>query len=105
MQNTQTLKGMGVMERTIGAFDARRSFGKVLNEVAGRGDTYVVERHGEAIAAVVPIQLYAQWRRQREAFFDRIGQTATRANLDEEEAMALALDAVQAVRTKRAADR
>ena len=46
------------MERTIGAFDARRQFGKVLNDVIAKGDQYVVERHGEPIAAVVPIHIY-----------------------------------------------
>src|SRR5438270_13382002 len=86
------------MERTIGAFDARRQFGKVLNEVAAKGDAYVVERHGEAVAAVVPIQVYQQWKQAREAFFDRMEETARRANMSEEEGMALAQEAVQAVR-------
>ena len=35
------------MEGKIAAFDARRQFGKVLNQVATKGDHYVVERHGE----------------------------------------------------------
>jgi prevent-host-death family protein len=91
------------MERKIGAFDARRQFGRVLNEVATKGDAYVVERHGEAIAAVVPIALYEQWKRTREAFFDRLEQTARRANMSEAEGMALAREAVQAVRTQRRA--
>lgn len=89
------------MEHKIAAFDARRKFGKVLNEVAANGDHYVVERHGEAVAAVVPIQLYEQWKRSREAFFDRLEATASRARVPEDEATALALDAVRQVRTKR----
>jgi len=86
------------MERKIGAFDARRTFGKVLTEVEARGDSYVVERHGAAVAAVVPIQLYEQWKRSRDAFFDRLEETARRASVPEDEAMALALDAVTQVR-------
>ena len=89
------------MERTIGAFDARRTFGKVLTEVEAKGDAYVVERHGAAVAAVVPIQVYEQWKRSRAAFFDRLEATARRANVPEDVAMTLALDAVQAVRTQR----
>jgi len=89
------------MERKIGAFDARRQFGKVLNEVTAKGDAYVVERHGEAIAAVVPIALYERWKRNREAFFDRLEQTARRANMSEDDGMALAHEAVEAVRAER----
>lgn len=94
-------KVFGAMERKIGAFDARRTFGKVLNEVAARGDRYVVEQHGEPIAAIVPITLYEQWKQAREAFFDRVERTAQRVDMNEDEAMALALEAQQAVRAER----
>jgi prevent-host-death family protein len=86
------------MERTIGAFDARRQFGKVLNEVVAHRDCYVVERHGEAIAAVVPIKLYEQWKRSREAFFDRMEASGERVSMPEEEAALLVQTATQAVR-------
>jgi prevent-host-death family protein len=89
------------MERTISAFDARRQLGKVLNEVTVKGDAYVVERHGEAIAAVVPIALYEQWKRQREAFFDRMEAIARRANVPEQEAEQLIADAISEVRAAR----
>jgi prevent-host-death family protein len=89
------------MERTISAFDVRRMFGKVLTEVLARGTVYVVERHGEPVAAVVPIRLYEQWRRQREAFFDAIQATAQRVNTPEEQALTLALGEQQAVRAAR----
>lgn len=88
------------MEKMIGAFEARRQLGKILKEVSGKGDRYVVEYHGEPVAAVVPIQLYEQWKRRREAFFDKMRLTAERANLSEEEAMTLAQEAIQAVRSQ-----
>jgi len=93
------------MEREIAAFEARRSFGKLLSEVAAKGDRYVVERHGEPVAAVVPMQVYEQWKRRREAFFERMEATARRANMSEDDAMALALEAVREVRAKRRAGR
>lgn len=92
------------MERTIGAFDARRMFGKVLNEVAANGDHYIVERHGQPIAAVVPMRIYEQWKRDRDAFFDHIEATANKAHMNEGEAMDLALDAIRAHRAARSAD-
>lgn len=93
------------MERTISAFDVRRMFGKVLTDVLARGTVYVIERHGEPVAAVVPIRLYEQWRRQREAFFDAIEATAQRANMPEDQALTLALEEQQAVRAARRSDR
>lgn len=91
------------MEKVIAAFEARRQFGKVLNDVSAKGDKFVVERHGEPIAALVPIEVYDQWKRQREEFFDRWEAVARRVDLPEEEAMELARDAVQAVRAARRA--
>jgi len=52
------------MEKMVGAFEARRQLGKILKEVSGKGDRYVVEYHGEPVAAVVPIELYEQWKRE-----------------------------------------
>src|SRR5215212_2632310 len=87
-----------IMEKTVGAFEVRRSFGRILQEVAAKGDRVVVERHGEPIAAVVPIDVYNQWKRSRSEFFDRMRQASERADLSAEEADQLAAEAVKAVR-------
>jgi prevent-host-death family protein len=86
------------MEKVIAAFDARRQFGRLLNDVIAKGDRFVVERHGEPVAAVVPMEVYEQWKHQRDAFFENMRRIAERVNLSEEEAMERADDAVQAVR-------
>ena len=86
------------MEKTIGAFEARRSFGKILQEVTARGDKFVVERHGEAVAAVVPIEVYKQWKRARSEFFARLRAASQAANLSPEAAERLAAEAVEATR-------
>ncbi|HEX5506374.1 MAG TPA: type II toxin-antitoxin system Phd/YefM family antitoxin [Thermomicrobiales bacterium] len=90
------------MEKTVAAFDARRQFGKMLQDVSARGDRFVVERHGEPVAALVPIAVYEQWKRGREEFFDRLQAIAERANVPPDEAEELAREAVQAVRARRA---
>jgi prevent-host-death family protein len=95
------MKAANLMEKMIGAFEARRQLGKILKAVAGKGDSYVVEYHGEPVAAVVPIELYEQWKRRREAFFENMRQAAERANLSEEEAEKLVTEAVQAVRAQQ----
>jgi prevent-host-death family protein len=93
------MKALELMEKTISAFEARRQFGKLLNDISGKGDRVVVERHGEAVAVVVPIEVYEQWKRSRAEFFDRMRAVADRANLTPQEADELAAEAVGAVRT------
>ncbi len=89
------------MERMVAAFEARRHFGKILQEVAARGDRFIVERHGEPVAAVVPIEVYEQWKHARAAFFDKVRAAAERADLPGPEAETLADEAVRAVRASK----
>ena len=87
------------MEKVIAASEVRRSFGKLIQDVLSRGDQFVIERHGEAVAAVVPIEVYRQWQHRRQAFFDHMRQVSEQANVPDEDAEALAAEAVQAVRS------
>jgi prevent-host-death family protein len=88
------------MERTVSAFEARRGFGKVLQGVVAKGDRVIVQRHGEPVAAVVPIAFYRQWKQDRDAFFDRLEATAARADVPEKEAEELVAEAVRTVRRR-----
>ena len=89
-----------VSEKTIAAFEARRQFGKVLKSVATKGDKFVVEKNGGPIAAVVPVHIYEQWKRERKAFFDEMRGLAAQANVPEDKAETLAAEAVAAARTQ-----
>jgi prevent-host-death family protein len=91
------------MEKTISAFEARRKFGKLLQGVAANGDIVVVERHGERVAAVVPIEDYERLQRSRKEFLDKIRATAERANMSPEEADELAAEAVRWARSNKSA--
>lgn len=98
------------MEKTIAAFEARRQFGKMIREVETHGDSYVVERHGEPVAAVVPLRIYDRWKRERDDFLDILHKAQEHSarydpDMTEEEAMDLALEAVAAVRAERRAER
>jgi prevent-host-death family protein len=86
---------------TIAAFEARRKFGQILDTVGFRGDTVVVEKNGERLAAIVPIQFLDKWEEQRRAFFDQMREISERASVSAEEAEELATEAVQAVRAER----
>lgn len=86
------------MEKIVGASIVSRSFGRILKEVEVKGDKIVVERNGQAVAAVVPIAVYEQWKRRREAFFDKIQAASEQAQLSPDQAEALVTEAIQAVR-------
>jgi prevent-host-death family protein len=86
------------MEKTIAAFEARRQFGQLLQAVEGRKDRIIVEKHGQAVAVIVPMEVYEQWRGQWERAFDLIELAASRAAVDEDEAELLATEAVAHVR-------
>lgn len=89
------------MEKTIGAFEARRNFGKVLQEVVANGDKVIVERHGEPVAVVVPVDVYRQWQRSRQTFFDKMQHMAEQADMSPEEADELAEEAVKWARDNK----
>jgi prevent-host-death family protein len=86
------------VEKTVPAFEARRALGKLLDEVLIHGERVLIERHGHPVAALVPVEVYRQWQRERQAFFDEVRSASERANLSEGEATALAAEAVKAVR-------
>jgi prevent-host-death family protein len=86
---------------TVGAFEARRRLGKLLDAVGFQGDTVVVEKNGARLAAIVPIDMLEKWEERREAFFEQMRAASERSNLSEEEAMRLADEAVQAVRAEK----
>lgn len=83
--------------KIIAAFEARRKFGKLLQGIL-RGDKFVVERNGEQVAAVVPIEVYEQWRQSRNALFEKIRAASKLTNLSEQEADKLADKSVRAIR-------
>jgi len=61
--------------KTINALKARRNMGRVLEEVFYKGDQYVIERAGKAMAVVISPSEYEAYRKQREQdmkIFDEI---------------------------------
>ena len=88
------------MERMLGITQAREEFSTVIEQVQYQGDSYIISRHGKPAAAVVPIEIYENWKRQREEFFDLVRQTQQAAALSPEEAERLAAEAVVTIRAQ-----
>jgi prevent-host-death family protein len=66
------------MRKTVNAVRARGKLGEILEEVYYRGDQYIIERSGKAMAAVVPVEQYEQWRKERDAFFSLVDEVRSR---------------------------
>jgi len=88
------------MERVLGITEARQEFSNVVERVQYQGDSYIISRHGKPAAAVVPVEVYDSWKRQRKELFDVIRkiQEANRG-ADPDEVMQNVLQAQQAVRS------
>ena len=50
---------MNVLKK-ISAMKARQNLGQLLNEVSIRGDSYIIERAGKPLAALVDIESFQQ---------------------------------------------
>jgi prevent-host-death family protein len=86
------------MEKTVGVTEARQTFSTIVERVQYQGDSYVISRYGKPAAAVVPVEVYENWQRQREEFFDLVRNLQKQADLSPEEADRLAKEAVAAMR-------
>jgi prevent-host-death family protein len=104
MQNVQngTILGKAEdpMEKVLGVTEARKKFSNIVEQVQHQGDTYLISRYGKPAAAVVPIEVYENWQRQREEFFDLIRNLQKEAGLSPEEAAQVAAKAVAAIRAQ-----
>ena len=60
------------MKRRLSAVEARKKLGEVLEGVYYRGDEVIIERAGKPMAVVVPMKVYEDQQRKREAAWDRL---------------------------------
>ncbi len=60
------------MAKYLGVTQMRQNLAEVIDDVRTKGDDYIVLRHGEPVAAVVPLAVYEQWHESRATLFDII---------------------------------
>jgi prevent-host-death family protein len=102
LQNVQNYdeKGFLLMEKRLGITQAREKFRDLVERVQYKGDMYIINRHGKPAAAVVPVELYESWKRQREEFFDLIREIQeSNIDADPDQVMEDVLQAQQASRS------
>ena len=55
------------MLKKISAMKARQNLGQLLNEVSIRGDSYIIERAGKPLAALVDMKRFQQLQEDQDA--------------------------------------
>ena len=60
------------MYKTISALEARQNLGRVMNEVALRGDDYIIERAGRPVVAMISMERYQVLQKDLDEFFDSL---------------------------------
>lgn len=88
------------MERNLGVTEVREKLSELVDQVQHQGDAFIISRHGKPAAAVVPVEVYENWKRQRSEFFDLIRKMQERADLEPEEAEQIAGNAVAEARKR-----
>ena len=87
------------MEKELGITEARKQLARIIDAVKYEGDNYVIVRHGQPAAAIVPMEVYRQWKRERQELFDVIRRIqAANPDADPNQVMEEVLQAQQAVR-------
>ena len=87
------------MYKTISALKARQNLGQIMNEVALRGDDYIIERAGKPMAALIPMEKYQSLQQDWDEFFESAREMS--ANIKEEDFETVDKLVDEAVRTYR----
>lgn len=86
------------MDQRMSSTEARRHFGQMLSRVAD-GDTVIIERSGQPLAAAVPIRSYRRWVEARKERFSIVDSIRAKApGFPEEKVEADIAEAIAAVR-------
>jgi prevent-host-death family protein len=54
------------MQKKISAMKARQNLGQIMNEVAIRGDDYIIERAGKPLVAIIDMEKYQRIEEERQ---------------------------------------
>jgi prevent-host-death family protein len=91
------------MYKTISALKARQNLGQVMNEVALKGDDYIIERAGKPLVAVIPMEKYQSLQRDWDEFFEGLAEMSANVKEQDYEVVDKLVDeAVRAARKPKA---
>ena len=87
------------MERRLGITEARKQLAQIIDRVKYKGENYIIVRHGQEAAAVVPMDVYHRWKADREQLFKVIREVQTaNPGADPDQVMREVLETQQSIR-------
>ncbi|MCD6569141.1 MAG: type II toxin-antitoxin system Phd/YefM family antitoxin [Deltaproteobacteria bacterium] len=87
------------MLKKISAMQARQTLGQIMNEVALKGNDYIVERAGRPLVAIISMEKYEILQKEREAALQALAQIWEKMRGEDPEAVEKAINgAVKAAR-------
>ena len=81
------------MTEKVSTMDVRARIGAMLNRVALRHDEFIIERKGQPLAALVPVERLEQMRRFARRHALQFLEQQKGGSVSDEQAMKLALEA------------
>jgi prevent-host-death family protein len=91
------------MYKTISALKARQNLGQIMNEVALKGDDYIIERAGKPLVAVIPMEKYQSLQKDWDELFEGLAEMSANVKEQDYELVDRLVDeAVHAARKPRA---
>jgi prevent-host-death family protein len=92
-----------MLHKKISAMKARQNLGQLLNEVSIRGDSYVIERAGKPLAALVDMERFQQLQEDQNAALQSLkGIWDKMKGADSREAQQAIEEAILATRKSKA---
>jgi antitoxin (DNA-binding transcriptional repressor) of toxin-antitoxin stability system len=88
------------MTTTLSAMEARHRFGEILNRVNLVHEQFIIERKGQALAAIVPISALNDLKLLAKKGVERFLETSG-SNLSDEEAMSIANEEIKSHRSEQ----
>ena len=91
------------MIKKLPALKARQNLGQVMNEVALRGDEYIVERAGKPLVAIISMDKYKMLEKDRMSALEAVNDIWDKMREENPQAIEDTIDkAVKAVRNRKA---
>lgn len=84
------------MLKRISAVKARQNLGQMMNEVAIRGDDYIIERAGKALVAIIPIEKYQRLQKKKDKVFQTVDEI--RSQVKDEDSSIIEKEIAEAVK-------
>ena len=90
------------MLKKISAMKARQNLGQIMNEVAIRGDDYIIERAGKPIVAIIDMERYQRIEEDRQEALQAVRSIWSKMDgADAEEVEGIIEEAIRAARKRQ----